>query len=269
MYRILIIFCLTLSFIVPTSQGQVLDDITERSILTERKVLPYPPLREADIFWEKRIWRVIDVREKMNQPFVYPRAPLFDLISQAAEAGEITLYSPEDDQFNFPMDQQSLQSTLYQTDTIGIIDPLTQQMTTQVTNDRVFYEDIKRYRIKEVWFFDESTSSLRVRILGIAPMIEVRGEFGDVRYEKPLFWAYYPELRSVLAQHEVVNNYNDSSAISWEDLFEMRFFSSYIFKASNNMDLRIKDYTIGLDQLLEADKIRREIFDFEHDLWEY
>ena len=62
---------------------------------------------------------------------------------------------------------------------------------------------------------------------------------------------------------------NDASPITWEDLFEMRFFSSYIFKESNVHDRRIEDYLTGVDQLLEADKIKQEIFNYEHDLWSY
>jgi hypothetical protein len=57
--------------------------------------------------------------------------------------------------------------------------------------------------------------------------------------------------------------------MTWEDLFEMRFFASYIYKESNVYDRRLQDYLSGVDLLLEADKIKQEIFNFEHDLWSY
>ena len=46
-----------------------IDDVVKKEIMGERRVLVYQPVRESDIFWEKRIWRVIDVREKMHLPF--------------------------------------------------------------------------------------------------------------------------------------------------------------------------------------------------------
>ena len=238
-------------------------------ILKERKVLAYAPLREADIFWEKRIWRVVDLREKMNLPFAYPEEPFIQILKEAAEQGAITAYSGENDKFTFPMDTSDLNQVFYDTDTIEIFNPVSYESELKVISNQINFEDIKRIRIKEQWFFEESTSTLQVRILGIAPLIEVRGENGDFRFEKPLFWVYYPELRPVLAQKKVFNPYNDQSQVSWEDLFERRHFSSYIYKKSNVKDDRLQDLYSGVDLLLEADKIKQEIFNFEHDLWSY
>jgi gliding motility associated protien GldN len=84
-----------------------------------------------------------------------------------------------------------------------------------------------------------------------------------------MFWAYYPELRDVLARKTTFNPLNDAARMSWEDIFEMRYFSSYIYKESNVYDRRIEDYMTGVDILLEADKIKNEIFNFEHDLWSF
>ena len=84
-----------------------------------------------------------------------------------------------------------------------------------------------------------------------------------------MFWAYYPECREILARHKVFMEGNDASLITWEDLFEMRFFSSYVYKESNVHDLRLQDYLSGVDLLLASDKIKNEIFNYEHDLWSY
>jgi gliding motility associated protien GldN len=84
-----------------------------------------------------------------------------------------------------------------------------------------------------------------------------------------MFWVYYPEAREVLSRERVFNAGNDASPSSWEDLMEMRFFASYIYKESNVLNRRLQDYLSGVDLLLEADKIKQEIFNFEHDLWSY
>ena len=132
-------------------------------------------------------------------------------------------------------------------------------------------EDIKRFRIKEIWYFDEETSTLQVRILGIAPLKEEYDDQGNFLYEIPMFWIYYPDARETLAREAYFNPGNDKGPMNWHDIFEMRFFASYIYKESNVYDRRLQDVPglQGVDLLLESEKIRMEIFNFEHDLWEF
>ena len=246
-----------------------LDDIVEKRLTLEHRVLPYDPVREADIFWEKRIWRVIDVREKMNKPFAYPERPFFSILMESAINGDITVYSTEDDKFTMPLTPGEVASKGASIDTVITFDPETYEEQIQVVRNELNPEDVKRFRIKEIWFFDEESSTLQVRILGIAPMIDVTDENGNFLYEQPMFWVYYPEAREILARERAFNVGNDASPMTWEDLMEMRFFASYIYKESNVYDRRLQDYLSGVDLLLEAENIRQEIFNFEHDLWSY
>lgn len=246
-----------------------LDDIVEKRLTVEKRVLPYDHVREADIFWEKRIWRIIDVREKMNLSFAYPERPLFTIFQEAAESGEITVYSTEDDKFSIPLTPDEVASMGASVDTIATVDPETYEETFQIVRNEVNPSDVKRFRLKEVWFFDEESSTLQVRILGIAPLIEEFDDNGNFKYERPMFWVYYPGAREVLGRERVFNMGNDSSPMTWEDIFEMRFFSSYIYKESNVFDRRLEDYLSGVDLLMEAENIKQEIFNFEHDLWTY
>ena len=260
--------------VIITESGEVnenrpLDDIVEKKLTLEKRVLPYDHIREADIFWEKRIWRVIDIREKMNLPFGYPERPFFTILQEAAEADEITVYSTEDDKFSSPLTSDEVAAMGATIDTIITFDPETYEEQIQIVRNELNPEDVKRFRIKEIWFFDEETSTLQVRVLGIAPLIDVKDDNGNFRYEQPMFWVYYPEAREILARERVFNFKNDTSPMTWEDIFEARYFASYIYKESNVFDRRLQDYLSGVDLLLEADKIKQEIFHFEHDLWSY
>lgn len=243
-----------------------LDGLVERS---PRRILPYDHVREADIMWEKRIWRVIDIREKMNLPFGYPERPFFSILMDATTDGSLTAYSTEDDKFTSPLTPEEVASMGATVDTVITFDPETYEEQIQVVRNDLNPEDVKRFRMKEIWFFDEETSTMQVRILGLAPLIDVKDENGNFRYEKPMFWVYYPEARKTLAAERVFNPGNDASPNTWEDLLEMRFFASYIYKESNVLNRRLQDYLSGVDLLLEADKIKQEIFNFEHDLWSY
>ncbi len=249
--------------------GLPVDDIIEKRIVDDRRVLDYEHVREADIMWEKRIWRVIDVREKINLPFAYPERPFFTVLQDASEAGEIQLYSTIDDEFTTPLTEDEQTAMAGEVDTIVTYDPVTYDEIIEVVVNELNPEDIKRYRLKEVWFFDRESSVMRVRILGIAPLKDVYDENGNFLYELPMFWVYYPHAREMLAGEEAYAYGNDAAQRSWEDVFESRFFGSYIFQESNVHGRRISSYLTGRDALLEADRIKAEIFNFEHDLWEY
>ena len=251
------------------NSNRPLDDVVESNTIGRKRILPYDNVREADIFWKKKIWRVVDIREKMNLPFAYPERPFFSILMDAAKTGEIKAYSTEDDKFSIELTPDEVASMGASIDTISTLDPETYEETFQIVRNEVNPEDVKCFLLKEVWFFDEETSTLQVRILGIAPLIDVKDDNGNFRYEKPMFWIYYQEAREMLAKQQVFNIFNDSAPMTWEDLLEMRFFSSYIYKESNVFDRRLQEYLSGVDLLLEADKIRKEIFNFEHDLWSY
>lgn len=259
------------SFPTLFAQTTPLDDFTERSIVPERPVLAYPTVREADILWEKRIWRVLDVREKINLPFAAPDAPLFDILRKAVSSGELTAYSTDDDKFGRALSVAEVMSKITRTDTI--LDYWTAddaEPETKVIFNEINWEDIKRFRLKEAWFFDARTSTLQVRILGIAPLMDVRDEEGNFRYEMPLFWIHYPSAREVLAQHKVVlNGSNLATATTWEDLLERRQFASSILKENNVQDIRLTDVYTGLDVPVQGQKISDGIFNFEHDLWSW
>ncbi|MEO5583438.1 MAG: gliding motility protein GldN [Saprospiraceae bacterium] len=249
-----------------------LDDIIERNLIKEKLVLAYEPLHERDIFWERRIWRVIDCREKMNLTFKYPGQELFTILKTGIENGDIKCYTT--DVFEFKQTTEDINQQISKEDTVEVYDPNSGQYEFEVTRNDIDVQSINQYRIKEVWYFDSESSVMKVRILGIAPMfVEVDPATSLELPPRPLFWVYYPDCRKYLSQHKVFNENNVASPISWDDLFEMRHFSSFITKRSNVNDNRLVDYENlrdnGVDMLLESNKIKEEIFNFEHDLWSY
>ena len=150
-----------------------LDDITSMSIKQTRKLLPYEPLRESDVFWKKRVWRVIDVREKMNQPFSYPARPLFQILIDAIQNEEKPMRVFSDEDFKQEMSLEQIDKQLFKMDTVIIPDPVTYENKVEIVKNDIDFADVKRYRVKEIWYFDKQTSTQKVRILGIAPLIQL------------------------------------------------------------------------------------------------
>ena len=195
---------------------------------------------------------------------------------QAIDEGTITAYgnATNDDEFQSPMSRSEV-------DLIGVMegekmtieekfDPDNQEYYLDTTYNIFQRHDVKKYRIKEEWFFDKQRSVMEVRIIGICPVIDRKNEDGVYTGETSLFWVYFPEARKILSKAEVFNHRkNDAARLTYDDIFHKRFFSSRIVKESNKYDRKISEYKEGIDALLEAEKIKEEIFNLEHDLWEY
>ena len=261
-----------------SAQTNVLDGVYVKEHTPERKVIPYTYLREADVQWSKRIWRMLDMREKKNHPLYFPtevinnRKSLTQVILDGImNDGTITAYSTDDDEFKKPMTKAEIQGLLAgTTDTLYIDDPENpgNQIQKVVTNE-FKPETIKKYMIKEDWFFDKQRSVMDVRIVGICAIMDALNDDGSFKALKQMFWIYYPEARYVFANAEVYNRRNDAERRTLEDIIWKRDFSSYIYKETNVYDRSISEYKTGMDALLEAEKIKEDIFNYEHDLWEY
>lgn len=285
MKRVTIAATLALLAILPfvAATGQILDTPPRNSVYDERNIIdnrpiPYPWVREADVVWSKRIWRVIDLRERMNQPFYFPEFPhsdwrnLITVLMDALREGSITAYdaTTPTDEFLVPLTYHELMRRLERVDTLRMQRPTPPyEWFDTIIAQRFNPMDVRRFRIKEDWFFDKQRSVMEVRILGLCPVRDNFDERGEFRGHEPLFWIYFPEARNVLARAQVFNSHNSAQRLTFDDVFLKRIFASYIYKEENQFDRLISDYAIGLDALLESERIKHEIFMWESDLWEY
>ena len=276
-------------------ESNVLDGVYIQEHIPTKRVVSYIHLREADVMWSKRIWRVLDLKEKKNHKLYYPLEPQNDRISLydvmkygAIEEGSITVYDPGidlDDKFRYPIrpTNGNTNSPEFKTkleSMFGFVDTKDSVADDEVVlddnGDKIIVEfiepytsaDIVRYVLKEDWFFDKQRSMLDVRIIGISPVVlGINPESKEVVGLKQLFWLYFPECRYVFQNFFVYNTSNDAMRMSFDDLFWKRQFSSYIHKETNVFDRTVNPSWDGLDALLESEKIKQEMFKIEHDVW--
>ncbi|HHZ81915.1 MAG TPA: gliding motility protein GldN [Flavobacteriales bacterium] len=258
----------------------VLDGAYVKETNLTKRVIPYPYLREADVMYFRRIWQEMDLKQKINHPYYYPVEPiqdrknLFDVIRDGLLVeGSLVAYSPgptgEEDEFTLPITADSIRSILNPVTYIDVWDDFGDKIGSNAVRNPIESENITRYRLKEDWIWDRQRSERYVRIIGIAPMIEGFDRDGESIGYSPLFWLYYPECRYVFANADVFNLFNDAQRRTYEDLFQKRYFSSYIVKESNVYDRQVVEYQRGMDALAESERIKEELFLLEHDLWHY
>jgi gliding motility associated protien GldN len=253
--------------------GDYRDGVYEKENSVNRRFIPYTFLREADVAYKKRIWRDIDLRDKINLPLYYPtnyessetRISLFQVLKKYAISGQIIAFS--DEQFLIPLQISDVKTKFSKCDSIeeSSFDANGNEIITKVWNcdSLSILRNILKYRLKEDWFFDKQRSVLDVRILGIQANLYVE----DKETFKDLFWVYYPACRPFFAKHEVFNPRNPAENRTFEDIFWKRQFNSTIVKEENVYDRMLLEYLRGIDNLLEAERIKNDLFKWEHDLW--
>lgn len=262
------------------SSAQIVNGAFKRTDIVQKKPMPLPTVREADVFWSQQIWRIIDLREKMNQRLYYPsveidgKINLINLLLNGIKNSQITPYDASlDDDFKVPMSYEQVKESFgAQTTQEEKIDFDTGERTMVTVQGEIRPNEIKQYMVKEEWYFDKQTSTLNVRIIGICPIrefVNTGDASGEVRRQK-LFWVYYPEARPLLSTNIVLNQYNPAQQMSFDDLFVKRLFNSYIVTEENVYNNRnISAYLSGKEAMLESKRIEEKIFNFEQDLWEY
>ena len=255
-------------------------------IITDRTPLPYEHLRADDAVYRQKIWRDIDAREKMNLPFRYAAdddngnqrfiSILFQAIQDGPDNGGVTAFSSVDDRFTTPLTVGEV-AKLVAGDPVVIpqYDSLGNELPPIVRAPEVNLDSFYKFRIKEEVIFDKESSRLFWRILGIAPIKNVITSQGVDLGETELFWVYYPDMRPILAKYETYNGKNYGARMSWEELFESRMFDGRIVKSTldNPYDIYLKEQPGLKDdnilQLLEGERIKAEIFNYEQNQWSY
>ena len=152
--------------------------------------------------------------------------------------------------------------------------PATKTLDPQYINKQeLTAQDVSGYKIKGFWYFDKRQSELKYRLLGICP---IAPEAKERNAESPdvieLFWVYFPSIRDVLHEAKAFNNRNSAMPIDFDTLLNARKFNGVIYQEENVQgDRTVEDYMKdnAQMQLLESDRIKDKIRDFEQDMWNY
>ncbi len=261
----------------------------EQQLLADNTApIAYGYVDDRDVLWSKTIWEIIDLDERINFPYYYPtinngmlstsRKSLFRVLIDAINTGEITeIYSTS--YFNEKLSVDDLQERLE----LRRLSPdgITKQNAGEEVSEndydiyKVESDKVVQYRIKGTWYFNKRLGELKYRLLGIAPVapdVSTLSEGTEAMQNAlvPLFWVWFPDAREALSQNKVFNPKNSSQPITFDHLLNSRRFNAIIYKEENVYeDREDKDYIYedALRQLLESERIKSIIRDWEQDVW--
>ncbi len=258
------------------------------------KPLPYGYVHDRDILMGKRIWEIIDLDERVNFPLYYPvegdvmsspdRRPLYNVLVKGIREGKITeVY--DSSYFTTKKSLKDIESSLYKIDTTDVgRDQMNEDIEAYRNGSKKISEEYIRkseieaynvdaYKIVGYWYFDKRQGELKYRLLGICPVVPDVYEMDNANPELvELFWVYFPSTRDILHEAKAFNNRNSAMPFSFDHMLNSRRFSSVIYLEENVYgDRKISEYMKenAQMQLLESDRVKEKIRDFEQDMWNY
>ena len=258
--------------------------------------MDYEYVDDKDILWSKVVYEFIDLNERLNFPLLFPvndtkyddtRKSLWRIIRENIENGKISeVYDSNNDNFTeasriIGKDSTDLEANIYKNYNITDIYKSKYVPESFVPREIASSADIFGYVIKGVWYFDKIHSELRYRLLAIQPYgTDLKTSVDGEETETGYFWIWYPSIREILDDHLVFNDKNNNNRVSFDELLINRRFSSYIYKYDNVYgDREIRDYIRQRDNesyaqwqtriVMESERIKKEILDFEIDMWGY
>ncbi len=267
----------------PDEIGKLSD--AELAVKKDSKPLEYGYVDDRDVLWSKNVWEIVDLDERVNFPLYYPidtnnigssRRSLYDVLMTGIKSGKIkNIYA--DSYFNEKRTLSDISAAISKIDTtdLGVEQYNAGEEIDQQFIDRrdITSADIAEYHIRGMWYFDKRQAELKYRILGIAP---VAPDVNFIDDETPdlveLFWVWFPDAREILFDNNAFNGSNTSSSITFDHLLNARRFNAVIYKEDNVQGDREVDEYIAENafmQLLESERIKERIRNFEQDMWNY
>lgn len=228
-----------------------------------------------DVVWTREIYRTLDMTKDENGSLYYPVEPigdrmnLFSLIFKLLGQKKIPAYeylldgterlTPDNeikfrdvlDRFSIYYEQKKLKN---RKDSVLMID-----------NSDIPSAYVLSYFIKEVWYFDQRTSTYGSVITAICPVYHRSEDFSSEPVKLPMFWINYEDLAPHLNGAMIMaSDFNNVANRSMNDFFVTHQYSGDIYKTTNLQNRPLAEYCKTDSAMMKEQKrIEAELVSFE------
>jgi len=248
------------------------------------KPLPYGYVGDRDVLMGRKVWELIDLDERVNFPMYFPvegdlgdnRKSLFQVLIDGIKDSTVAeVY--DNSYFTVKKTLKDMESSFKRVDTL---DAGREQLNNGEALSAEFVEttvlesaNVSGYKVVGYWYFDKRQGEMKYRMLGLCPVVP---DIFTMNSDEPdyieLFWVYFPAVRDLLHKNMAFNERNSAMGITFDHLLNSRRFAGVIYKEENvygdrQIDQYLKDN--AQMQLLESERVKEKIRNFEQDMWNY
>lgn len=231
------------------------------------------------VTWQREVFRMLDLTREENAPLYYPPQPdgehknLFSLLFENVSNGQLKVYDYLDGKEIFTDEYKVKFDELLNRFWI----PFDIKTSAQNPKDTVYVvetadipsNEVTLYYIKELWYMDKNTSSIRTKIISLCPVLVREDETGETR-KYPLFWVPFDEAGDLLAGNSLrTSSYNALDNMTTYDYLARHQYKGDIYKVSNLLNQNIMDYCTTPEEIAaEQQRLEKELKDITEGLWE-
>lgn len=246
--------------------------------LEKNKIPASAQIFPDNVTWQRDVYRMLDLTNDKNAALYYPPQPdgqkenLFSLLFENVSQGKLKVYDYLDGREVFSKDYlvkfdellnrfwipfeavpnpQNVRDTLYKVEQADIPS-----------------NEVTLYYVKETYYLDQRTSSIKIKTIAFCPVLVREDETGEIR-KYPLFWVPFDGARELLSTHTIsTSNYNAASRMSIYDYFMRRQYKGDIYKVYNLRNQNIMDYCKTPEEIAaEQQRLEKELQDIMSSLW--
>ncbi|PLK44087.1 MULTISPECIES: gliding motility protein GldN [Emticicia] len=256
------------------------------------------PVNDANVMYKVTLWRKIDLREKMNQPFFAKGNEITKHLIEGVKAGVLDAYANDSlvtkltlEQFSERLQIKEESSGLSKEEReAGFTDAPTSDDgwggggDSTSKNDgfgnktvmpsgatEYFPNQLTTLELREDWLFDKQRSRQYYDIQSLGIVIPAAQT--ALGFDRAVAYFKFKDLDRYFRSNPKCIWYNAANTAQHKNLadaFELRFFRGRITKKSNAADRDLDDiYKSAREGLLKSEQLENELMELEHNLWEY
>ena len=240
---------------------------------------PGSPGLPEDVVWMREIYRTLDLTKDTNGALYYPVEPqgnkmnLFATVFRLLAQKKIPAYEYQlDGTERFQKDAEvTFRDVLDRFQIYYELKKVANRRDSvlSISNSDIPSADVLSYFVKEVWYFDQRTSTYGSVITAICPVLHRSEEFSSEKVKLPMFWVNYKDIAPYLNGAMVMaSNFNNVANRSMDDFFVTRQYNGEIYKTTNLQNRPLAEYCKTDSAMMKEQKrIETELVSFEKHLY--